>query len=180
MERVIESSTVTPDIIEFKFHYEEWELALDSHPGWELVPDFVSKLIKMNWAFHGWIYERYREKVPFWDWLFHRKRNRNDQGWKFIDIKRFDSDHNPAFLSLLPEYLTRATVCLIRAPRRSPFEILLRNYSKVSEGFIYNNQKSEVFFYPIEAGDWANLKDDEILMVIKHDGEPVYLLTKSN
>lgn len=39
-----------------KMFYEEWALKVDSPPGWEIIPEFVKKLIDLGQAFTGLIF----------------------------------------------------------------------------------------------------------------------------
>ena len=142
------------------FHYEEWSLKPDSKPGWKLVLDFISSLVRGN--------------TPFYGWIFGLDSNRH----VYTDLRFFDSQNNPAFLSYLNEFIKKDSVLLVRLRSNTPICHLLQAYLQVKEGVIMNKENLGISPHPIEKGEWMALSDEEIVLVIHHDGDPLFLIKK--
>jgi hypothetical protein len=54
----------------------------------------------------------------------------------------------------------------------------MQAYLRVNEGVIIDGNSSTVFPLPLEPGEWKHLTDEEVILVIHHDGDPLFLLTR--
>ena len=133
---------------------------MNAAPGWELVSAFFDAMAEMRLFINGWLYE----------W--------NSKDATYINTKKFDSENIYALLNSLNEFMKKDAIFVIKTQRSAPFERLLKNYSKVSEGAISDNQKSAVFPAPIETDDWTIVSEEEVVLVIHHDGDPLFFLRK--
>lgn len=145
---------------QINLHYEEWNIKLDAGPGWKLVLAFVRILIEMQFPFSGWIFE--------WD----------PNVSYYVKAQRFDHENKNELLSSLGEAMSKDALAFIKILRNAPFYHLLENYSKVSEGTIIDNQQSAVFPAPVEIDEWTRIGEEELVLVIHHDGEPLFFLRK--
>jgi len=148
------------NFVQINLHYEEWAIRLDSPPGWEIVVHFVRNLIEMPLPFRSWIFER----DPKTDY--------------YVNIRTFGHEDRHEYLNALREFMRKDAICMIKSVQNAPFEQLLKNFSKVSKGVLKNNQKSQVFPAPIESGDWITIGEEEILLAIYHDGDPLFFFKK--
>lgn len=141
-------------------HYEEWNLKLGAGPGWELVLEFVKTLIEMQFPFNGWIFE--------WD---------SNSGY-YAKVRELHNENKDDLLSSLDKAMRKDAIAFIKTLRNAPFDYLLGNYLRVSEGTISDNQQSVVFPAPVEIDEWTRIGGEDLVLVIHHDGEPLFFLRK--
>lgn len=150
------------NIAQINLRYEERAIKLNSPPGWELLTAFVKMISERQVPFDGWIFE----------W--------NSTTRYYVNVRKFDSGDKTAFIGSFGEFIKKDAICFIRTLKNVPLEILSQNYAIVSEGAIKDNQKSAVFPAPIEIDDWAMIGKDELVIVIHHDGDPLFFLKKDD
>lgn len=140
--------------------YEEWVLKRDSSPGWEIIPGIVAGIIGRTAPFSGWVY-KYEEQCD-----------------QYVKVEEFSDENKQMYLGALNKFICQNALCLIRTIQSVSIEQLLSGYSKISSGVIEDNLRSQVFAAPIEMGDWAQIEEREMVLVIWHDGEPIFILKK--
>lgn len=145
-------------ISKINLHYEEFAVRQNSSPGWELVAAFVTSILEAKLPFQSWIL--------LW----------NLKAGYYTESQRFDNENKSVFLSSLNNAIRKDAVCLIKTHRGAHFEHLFQDYAKVSEGTIADNGKSAVFPAPIELNDWPIIDEGELVLVIHHDGDPLFIL----
>jgi hypothetical protein len=145
-----------------EFFYEEWLLKPESLPGWEFVLNFAQTILENHHIVYAWIFEK------------HKKPN------QYVRTKTFGHHEQVSFLKNLQACMTRDAICLIHTIHNEYVEQLLQQYVKVSEGMIHAHQQSAVFPSPIEIGEWFCIRNNDIGIVIHHDGERLCLLKKLN
>lgn len=145
--------------IQIKLFYEEWKLKLDSHlPGWQLVLSFIKSLIEENISISSWIFEM------------------DGKRGYYVDIQKFPNNSKTLFLDYMKDYIWRDAIGIIRLQKTVDINKLLQNYENLSKGKIIDNEKSEVFPSLIDPGLWATINFEEVLLVIHHDGDSLFLL----
>lgn len=153
-------------LVHLHFVYEKWVLKEwqdnpSGRPGWESVLNFVRTLIKLQIPSYCWILE----------WNSRLKYYKNTLAFS---IK---AENESYVLDSLSVAMRTDAISLIKVQRVAPLGLLLKDYSMSSEGVITNNQKSAVFYQIVEASKWTMLGNDEMIVVVNHDGDPIFFLT---
>jgi hypothetical protein len=147
-------------IHKLQINYDEFELIRGSNAGWKIVPGMVESIVG--------------KPIPFKGWVYHYDSASN----YYVKIEEYEDEDKYNFTSALKKYIYKAALCMIRTDQIGHIEQLLSGYSKVSSGIINNNLKSEVFPAPIEIGDWAEIEAGKIILIICHDGDPLFVLRR--
>ncbi|MBN1907065.1 MAG: hypothetical protein JW927_18445 [Deltaproteobacteria bacterium] len=140
--------------------YEEWRINSDSLPGWEIAPKIIDSIIRMPDPFKGWVYEN------------------GIEGNHYSKIEEFDDGNKYRYSSALNKFIKRNALCMVKTVK-IPMERLIKEYSKTFTGVIdkiENNMVNQIFSAPLEIGDWALIKENEMVLIVCHDGDPLFIL----
>jgi hypothetical protein len=141
--------------------YEEFGIKADSDPAWKIIDCVVERIIGST--------------KPFKGWLYHYDSGSN----YYVKVEEFEDKDKHDFPSALRKYIYKAALCMIRTNLISNIEQLLSGYSRVSSGIIDSNLASEVFSAPVELGEWAEIDKGQMVLLICHDGDPLFVLKNS-
>lgn len=146
------------DVVPLSLRYREWSLGKDSdRPGYIHVIEYFKTLIAQNVSFQGTILD------------YDAKRKR------YFASTRIDS-RTPNVISILRGVMFRGTIEIIGFQDREMVAGLLKNFNLESTGIITDNQVSPVFINPVEWNNDFFPKDNGLLLVIYHDGDPLFTL----
>jgi hypothetical protein len=145
------------------FHYKEFKIKdfrvkLDSRPGWDVIPELVGILIERGHFYGAWV-------------LIESK------GWYNL-FQKIECNDAEDFRYELKKLLWKDVICIIKTSKDANLDLIFDDYSETSTGIIKDNQKSEIFPESIEVDEWFSINEDEILLAVWHDGEPVFILSK--
>jgi len=141
----------------FRFSYEEWELKSDSNPGWDLVMEYLKNLSSNDMEFNIWIFKISRNKK-----VYHFE--------KCLTAKSHDWEDE------VREAMYKDTYSVVKCMDTLFLSKLLDGYQRVSTGILTSTNDSRVFITEIDWKPDIQIKYDEVLLLVNHDGEPIYLL----
>jgi hypothetical protein len=147
-------------IIPFAYSFEEWALKEDSRqPGWDFVIEFSKNIISSKLTYQLFVFK-------------------TDTG-KHCSIlaNTFSSEAPNIDERILLDLLWSSSFFVIKAIRTQHSDTLLHKYELTEIGRITDNQKSTVFFEPIEWPADMHLNNEEILVIAWHDGDPIFILS---
>ncbi|MBI5695637.1 MAG: hypothetical protein HZC51_07860 [Nitrospirae bacterium] len=151
-----------------KFSVKEYALALDSPPGWEVIPDFIHSLYSSNVNFDGWLCD-----------LDHKQR-------RFMSILDTSIEHK--FQETVLNCIKQCCYILIKCKDGGHLKCLYDNYTMTSEECTSIEQLYNLLYFPkfsldelahhegFDLEELFNLENEYVVVVFNHDGEPVYII----
>lgn len=79
-------------------------------------------------------------------------------------------------VEVVKEYMYSSALGFVKLPLEICLDNLLRGYVKDYEGLFMVELDQHPLPGPIEIGEWFQVSSDETLIIINHDGDPLYVL----
>ena len=143
---------------QISFKFEEWTLHEDSGPGWAAVIEFFKDFVAQNFKLVGWVYGFSPRESCY--------------KYKYSIAEKGNND----LIAMLAESMESDSIVFIRFKSENSIQKLLKGYSKLDAGVIMDNKRSQVFPGLVQPGEWMAIQNDEIVLVIHHDGNPLFSL----
>ena len=175
----------------FNLAYEEWELKWNSLPPKEIFLSIFENIANSPMPFRGWIYECSEMTgclgsiVRIFMLSNYRQISINK---RYTLVKSFSKNEIEEYRKAFMNYIYNgSTLCMVKIGNACNIKQFLTGcffddsesgYQIKSNGLIKNNCNPKVFPGFVEIGDWLQIEEGDILLVIWGEGTVVFTLEK--